>query len=159
MEINNKNVFKLGRVFLFLLLAAIAVDLSLSFINGRIGAFFYTSAFEWLGLGLIVLISLLDIRYFYFEAEHEILHLRSKALVSGIFGFKSVRYEFPKTLLKSYKLKKGFLSKTLIIKVKSSRGPERVKKFNVTYLSSKKIKFVVEKLKAIKLKNKQQLNS
>jgi len=153
MSLSNKSLFVFFRVIIVLLVLVIIGDFFLSKINGSVGSLFRDHYFGLGATGMILVLALLRMNYFYYEDEYEIIHVHSKSLVFGIIGIQEHRYEFPKVILKSFKYKGG-LSKTLTLNIETSGGEVRVKKFNLLFVSSKKIKPMLNSLERIIERNK-----
>ncbi len=153
MKISNKSFFLFFRGLLFVLLLVVVGDFFMAKINGSIGQFFRDYYFGYGALGLILILALIRINFFLYESDYEVISIKSKSLVFGVLGAQNHRYEFPKGILVSYKYK-GRLTKQLTLKLKSTNGDIRVKKFNLLFVSNQKIEKLLESLKGIVERNK-----
>lgn len=158
MSINNRELISTLRIVLVILILLIPFDFGMSLIPGRIGNFFDDHTIALVSFIIILLIFLLRIKYFYFEAEYEIIHLRQRPLLFDYmtllnsYGYS--RYEFPKKLLKDVYLENFLWFKTLVFVVETSNGKLRERTMDVTYLSGRKLDEVFRTMKSIAQQNK-----
>lgn len=158
MSINNRKLILSLRIVVVILILLIPLDFALSLIPGLIGSYFSDHLIAIVSLFLLLVLFLLRIKYFYFEAEYEIIHLRQRPLLFDYmtllnsYGYS--RYEFPKKLLKDVYLENFLWFKTLVFVVESSYGKLRERSIDVTYLSGKKLDEVLRTMKSIAQQNK-----
>ncbi|MFN3952663.1 MAG: hypothetical protein ACK4KT_09705 [Thermaurantimonas sp.] len=158
MSINNRGLILTLRMFTIVLILLIPLDFALSLIPGRFGSYFSNHYIAIISLILLLILFLLRIKYFYFEAEYEIIHLRQRPLLFDYmtllnsYGYS--RYEFPKKLLKDVYLENFLWFKTLVFVVETSNGKTRERSVDVTYLSSRKLDEVLRTMKSIAQQNK-----
>lgn len=127
-------------------------DLVLSRIIGSVGQFFRETPIEFIAVGIIIMLWLFPVKYFFFEVDSEIVTIKTKTLVGSLLGKNIHRYEFPKRLLKKYKYQKS--GRILEITLKSTKGADRVRKFKLLFIKRAKIKIILKELEAITISNK-----
>lgn len=158
MSINNKGLIIILRIILIILVLLIPIDFALSLIPGKIGNYFEDHIMAIVSGILIFILFLLRIKYFYFEAEYEIIHLRQRPLMFDYmtllnsYGYS--RYEFPKKLLKDVYIESFLWFKTLVFVVETSSGKLRERTIDVTYLSNRKLDEVLRTMRSIIEQNK-----
>lgn len=160
MSIDNRKLIVRLRYILLILISLIPIDFLLSQVPGRIGLYFSNHTMAIVSFFLILILFLLRIKYFYFEAEYEIIHLRQRPLMFDYmtllnsYGYS--RYEFPKRLLKDVYVEHFLWFKTLIFVVETTGGKLKERTIDVTYISSKKLDEVLRIMRSIIQKNKMQ---
>lgn len=155
MTFSNKFLFRFFQVALSLLIAAIVFDFALSSINGSIGSFFNSHWLAYSSLSLIFIFTFIRISFFSYEDEYEIIHIKSKPLLLGLFlGKSDINSEFPKRTVKKVDLKTTSLGKRLMIVLQTQHGEKRMKSFNVAFIASHKLDKVHKRLSLICEQNK-----
>ena len=158
MPVNNKKLFLFFRIFLFGLLLGIILDFILSQLPGTISSLFedhYLAA----ACGLLILtLIFIRVNYFSYEDEYEIIHIRSKSLIFGELSKDSLSYEFPKDLLYHFKYRDSFLGKRLTIYLRSSNGVKKIRHFNLSFVNTKDLRYVLQSMEKIVERNKSKLN-
>ncbi|MFN4299374.1 MAG: hypothetical protein ACK4EX_06550 [Thermaurantimonas sp.] len=158
MSISNRELIILLRIVLIILVLLIPIDFLFSLIPGKVGKYFDNHIMAIVSGILIFIIFLLRIKYFYFEAEYEIIHLRQRPLMFDYmtllnsYGYS--RYEFPKKLLKDVYVENFLWFKTLVFVVETSNGKLRERTIDVTYLSNRKLDEVLRTMRSIVEQNK-----
>lgn len=153
MSINNRELIIVLRIVVVILILLIPLDFALSLLPGRIGGYFSSHWMAGTSFILLLIIFLLRIKYFYFEAEYEIIHLRQRPLLFDYmtllnsYGYS--RYEFPKKLLKNVYIENFLWFKTLVFVVETTNGKQRERSIDVTYLSGRKLDEVIRTMKSI----------
>lgn len=139
MQISNKGFFLFFRYLVVVLLLVAVADYFLAGIRGSVGQIFEQHYPAYFSLGLVLLLSLLQLNYFCYQDDYEIIVIRNKSLLFGAFTAQSGRYEFPKAILKDYKLTNRPWRKKLVLHLDTSSGQTKVRKFNLFFVSSSKI--------------------
>jgi predicted neutral ceramidase superfamily lipid hydrolase len=160
MSIDNRNLIITLRYVLLFLISLIPLDFLLSQVPGRISSYFANHTMAIVSFILILILFILRIKYFYFEAEYEIIHLRQRPLMFDYmtllnsYGYS--RYEFPKRLLKDVYVENFLWFKTLVFVVETTGGKLKERTIDVTYISGKKLDEVLRIMRSIIQKNKMQ---
>ncbi len=142
------------RVFLLLLILIFVADLILSQISGSLSYYFHDHIPAIISGGLILILAGIKVNFFSYEDEYEIIHIHSKSLMFSSFESPAqTRYEFPKRIIYDYEYKQSFLQKKLTIYLITQQGVERVRKFNLTFVPLRKLRYVISSLENIRKEN------
>lgn len=156
MTINNKTYFLRWRILLSILILVVIADFSLSQLSGSIGDYFEDHIPAMVSGILILIMASIRVNYFSYEDEYEIVHIRSKSLIFGSFETPAqTRYEFPKRIIYDFDYDQNFFRKRLTIFVATQQGIKKIRKFNLTFMPSRKLKSLISSLEKIRERNKQ----
>lgn len=152
MKINSKPYAKLYPIVLTFAIMAIVANLVLSFFQGSLTD-------NWI-LGTAGIITLAVLAYrgpseFKYDSEGEVLNFTSSDPIWGKF-IKSFNkhYEFPKRRLSSFKVRRGFLRRRLIIYIKSRSGGIKERSILISHLTRSQRASLVNSLKKYSHKGK-----
>lgn len=121
--------------------AAIILDLLLSQLSGEIGNLFQQHWISIFGAVVLVVLKLLNISYFDYEAEYEIVHIVSKPILeSFILKNHGNKFEFPKRLVYRTKIKKGLFQDKLVVYIKTNHGVRKAGEFHLSGISKAEAK-------------------
>lgn len=101
---------------------------------------------------------LLQVKYFYYEDEYEIIHIRQQPLFLDLMSLTSTygysRYEFPKRILKNVKLVESFPGRKAIhFTVETTGKTDKLRKVDVSFISKEDIDYVMRSMNAIVKRN------
>lgn len=155
MSVSNKSLFLFCRWLIFILVVLIIADLLLARIPGSLSSYFENHYLTYASASLILILSFIRINYFSYEDEYEIIHIRNKSLLfSSLQNPAKIHYEFPKRILFDYEFKSGLLRKTLVLFLKNNQGHIRKRKFNLLFVAQSKRDYVLNSVKAISERNR-----
>lgn len=150
MTVNNGNTFVFFRYVLVFLVLVIIADLGLSQLPGSLHEPFEDHIPALISVGLIAFLALIRVNYFSFEDEYEIIQIHSRSLIFGTLrGPVRTRYDFPKRIVKSVRLKKGLIQQRLIIELQTQSGEKKINKFDLSFMPKRERQSVYQSLKKI----------
>lgn len=150
MTVDNSNTFVFFRFVLVFLILVIIADLGLSQLPGSLHEPFKDHIPALISAGFIIFLALIRVNYFSYEDDYEIIQINSRSLVFGtISGPVRTRYDFPKRIVKSVRLKKGLIQQRLIIELQTQSGEKKINKFDLSFMSTRERQSVYQSLKNI----------
>lgn len=154
MSIDNKSTFVFFRYLLIFLLVVVGADLFLSQLPGSLHQPFAEHIPALVASVLILFLGLIRVNYFSYEDDYEIIQIHSRSLLFGsLSGPVRTRYDFPKRIVKSVRLKKGLFQKKLIIELQTQSGEKKINKFDLSFMAAPMRKRVYDSLKSIAQSN------
>jgi len=158
MSVHNRTTILSLRATALVLLILIIVDFFLSSIPGSLGDFFRSHVISYVAAAVLILLALLKAKYFYYEDEYEIIHIRQQPLFVDLMSLTSTygysRYEFPKRILKSVSLVESFpLRKSIHFTVETTGKTDKLRKVDVSFMSKEDIDYVMRSMNAIVKRN------
>ncbi len=157
MAVNNKGTFTFFRIVLVVLILVLLGDIILSQIPGYLSNYFNNHVPAIISGIFIIALSSVRVNYFSYEDDYEIIHIKSRPLVSLLNKFDrktKTRYEFPKRIIYDFEIKQGFFQKVLIIHLKTNSGAKKIRRFDLSFVPLKKFRYVVDSLERVSLQNK-----
>lgn len=153
MRLTNEYLKERFVLLYALLILAILIDLLVSGVDGTITEYFQNHLLTISSVGIAVLLLALGKPYFEYDSDGEVLIFKSKYFLIDRFIPSIVKTaEFPKRKLVDYKIR-GFLRRTVTIKIKSKKGVT-IRHFNITFLSRSKQRHLKKSLDKIKRQNR-----
>lgn len=133
MKISNAKFYNKVKILAITLMIGIVLDFTLSQFSGQLGSLFnnhWTAIICSIGL---MIIKLYNVSYFYFEAEHEIVHINSKPLLESLLFLKKIDHrEFPKSLLHRLTLEKNLTHNKLEVQISSKNKIKKIGHFVIS---------------------------
>lgn len=156
MRINNSKIKNIVVSVYFIILLVVVV----SMIVFRLFREWIQSTTLEFGLYFVLLLIIFIFfhwlaKYFEYDSEGKVLVLINRGLViSDYFKYGEKKVEFPKTKLLYYKLNNYIIYKCLNLYVRSGEKHQKRIKFNVSFVSNKKLKYMKMSLNKILKENK-----
>lgn len=155
MKISNKQFFIALRILCGVLLIGLLTDLVLSQLDGSLSRLVENHLLAYFCGGGLLIFALLRVNFFYYEDEWEVLHIRSYSLLfSSLQHQASTRYEFPKNKVHHFEYKSWGPFKSLIIYLEGQNELKKIKNFDLTFLTSRQVQYVLESLERISKQNR-----
>lgn len=135
----------------------IVLNLTLALIPGSLGWMFSDFTASYISAAILFIIIISRFRYSVFQMEYEIITMRDFPLFKKIplNAHYNGASEFPRRMVLSYKFESKFLTKNLVVKTLSNNNEEKIKKLDVTFLTSSQHRQIADILDRIVEKNKQ----
>ena len=154
MKVDNKRSFIVFRYIIAFLLAVIVGDLLLSQLEGSIHRFFEDHIPALTAGGIILFLAMVRVNYFSYEDDYEIIQIQSKSLVFGSLGGPArQRYDFPKRIVKSVRLKRVLFQQVLVVELQTQSGEKKINKFDLSFVKKQHLNSIYESLKNIASRN------
>ncbi|WP_162926128.1 hypothetical protein [Chryseobacterium aurantiacum] len=144
MNLSNMKFMQIYRIVLIVL--SLLLVITIVFLN----LFFEIiglSAFGLILLALIIFTHITIRQIFEYNSEGEVLIIRNKNIFTGNNRYRGLD-EFPKILVRQYKLQKTFLKKKLYISIKG-RSRVIILNYDVTFVKTQKLKELEDDLKKL----------
>lgn len=153
MRLTNEHLKERFVLLYALLFLGILIDSLISGADGTITEYFQSHTLSIASGGVILLLLVLGKPYFEYDSDGEVLIFKSRYFIlERFFPDLTTTAEFPKRKLIDYKVK-GFIRRTVTIKIKSKKGVT-VRHFNITFLSRSKQRHLKKSLDKIKRQNR-----
>ncbi|WP_179019415.1 hypothetical protein [Winogradskyella forsetii] len=152
MRTDNRNI-KSTIISIYFLLVVAAILLTTVFKSFRI--FEGSSLFVFIGLLVAVVTVHFVARYFEYDSDGSKLVITNSGLIlTDYLNYREEKVEIDKHNLVGFKIRKLLVYKILIVTIKNSEGKHYTKKFNITLLKKKKLRYVKQSLRKIIKENK-----
>ncbi|WP_178988405.1 hypothetical protein [Winogradskyella schleiferi] len=152
MRTDNRNI-KSTIISIYFLLVVAAILLTTVFKSFRI--FEGSSLYVIIGLALAVVAVHFVARYFEYDSDGSKLVITNSGLIlTDYLNYREEKVEIDKHNLVGFKIRKLLVYKILIVTIKNSEGKLSKKRFNITLLKRKKLRYVKQSLRKIIKENK-----
>lgn len=138
--LNNRATVITARILLLMLIGVIITDLFFSSLSGSLSAYFEGHFPAIISTAIIVLMLILNLRYFSFSDDHEFIHIKSRlGLLPVGENPAEVNFEFLKKNIADFRFDGWGSYRRLYLKLHSAyRGSDQYR-FNISFMSSDEV--------------------
>lgn len=134
--LNNRIIVLIARVLLVVLISVIITDLFFSSLSGSLSNYFDGHLPAIISTGIIVLMLILNLRYFSFSDDHEFIHIQSR---SGLLPLgeapAEVNFEFLKKNIADFRVEGWGSYQKLYLRLHSGYRGKDEYRFTMSFLS------------------------
>lgn len=138
--LNNKNIIAAFRVLSLFLIGVILIDLFFSQLSGSLSSYFDAHIPALASGGVLLLLLLMNPRYFSLNDDHEFIQIRS---TSALWPFAEnpaeVNFDIPKKNIGEFHITHRGLRSLITLELSTAYRGQSQYSFDISYLSGKKI--------------------